>query len=72
MRLVVSARRCRTLIAAGVILGAVMPAPRWAIGGGMTHVVHPRGSRLIEDVRCEAVAALDEPYAPRGLTPASS
>jgi hypothetical protein len=33
MQLVVSARRCRTLIAAGVILGAVMPAPRWAIGG---------------------------------------
>jgi hypothetical protein len=30
--------------AACVLLGAVMPAPRWAIGG-MTHVVHPRGSR---------------------------
>jgi hypothetical protein len=25
-----------------VYLGAVMPSPRWAIGGGMTHVVHPR------------------------------
>ena len=30
--------------AANVILGAVMPAPQWAIGGGMTHVAHPRGS----------------------------
>ena len=25
------------------ILGAGMPAPRLAIGGGMAHVVHPRG-----------------------------
>ena len=33
-----------------VYLGAVMPSPRWAIGGGMTHVVYPRGWRLIEDV----------------------
>ena len=26
-------------------MGAVMPAPRWAIGGGRTHVVHPREMR---------------------------
>jgi len=36
-------KRC-TWADARVFLGAVMPAPRWAIGG-MTHVVHPRGSR---------------------------
>jgi hypothetical protein len=29
-----------------LFLGAVMPAPRWAIGGEMTHVVHPRGSLM--------------------------
>ncbi len=34
------------VVRTSVILGAVMPTPRWAIGGGKTHVVHPRGSRL--------------------------
>jgi hypothetical protein len=33
-----------------VLVGAVMPAPRWAIGGGVTHFVHPLGSRHYECV----------------------
>ena len=33
------------MTAACILVGAVMPAARWAIGGGITHVVHPRGSR---------------------------
>src|SRR5450631_2583261 len=61
-----------SVTAACVLVGAVMPAPPWAIGGQRTHVVDSRGSRLDEDVLVEElkrparVPARPERWGPTG------
>jgi hypothetical protein len=56
------------VVRTSVILGAVMPTPRWAIGGGRTWLVAQTGSwPSANDARCQAdppfVAALGSLHA---------